>query len=79
MDNGLKTAISILGSGANLARKLNVTKATVYSWQGVTPMPWIKRVSDVTGIPMLELHPDTREALEVERLRWQAEADENRE
>ena len=72
MDQGYKKAIAVSGNAAKLARELQITKANVYRWLGVIPIFWIKRVSEVTGIPMLELHPDTRaalaEAIDVDRL-----------
>ena len=45
------------GSMAELARKLNVTRAAVAHWQ-VVPFRHLKSISKMTGIPRRKLRPD---------------------
>lgn len=65
MENGLKKAIEVCGSGAALAKKLNLTKNAIYNWD-VIPWARIEQVADVTGLPILSLHPTLRAALKSE-------------
>ncbi|PCI86657.1 MAG: hypothetical protein COB24_08990 [Hyphomicrobiales bacterium] len=62
MDNGFKQAIKYSGSGAGLARLINITKNAVYAWKGLIPFAWLERVALVTGLPIYSLHPVLREA-----------------
>lgn len=50
---------------SDLARALNVNKATVTRWaQGEIPPERLAEVSEATGIPARELRPDLAEAFD---------------
>ncbi|NRA88539.1 MAG: helix-turn-helix domain-containing protein [Rhizobiales bacterium] len=57
MENGLKKAIQAAGNKSKLARKLDLTKGYISRWDAI-PLKWVKRVSEVTGLPAEQLHPD---------------------
>ena len=76
MDSSLKKAISVSGSGAALARKLDLGKCAVNRWR-VIPWGRLPCVADATGLSILTLRPELRDALlkhDAGRLRqWEAE------
>tara|TARA_Y100000310_G_scaffold318285_1_gene372151 strand:- start:11 stop:211 length:201 start_codon:yes stop_codon:yes gene_type:complete len=54
---GLRRAIKAVGTKAELARKIGVSRTTVLNWD-VVPVRRLKVVSRVTGIPARMLRPD---------------------
>ena len=59
MDIGLKRAIEVVGTAAALAKKLNITRTAVYRWNEI-PRKRLLQVSEITGLPITDLHPDFR-------------------
>lgn len=59
MDIGLKKAIEVVGSAAALAKKLKITKGAVSRWNEI-PRKRLLQVSEITGLPITDLHPDFR-------------------
>lgn len=57
--DGLVEAIRRAGSGAELARKLGLTRFAIHQWKlsGV-PAERVPAVSRITGVPLHELRPD---------------------
>lgn len=62
MKNGLEKAIQIAGNKTKLAKKLGLTKGYISRWDAI-PIKWVRRVSEVTGLPAEQLHPDFRKLL----------------
>lgn len=79
MDSGFLKVTEVVGSRYRLAQILGITKNAIYKWGDEIPPQWVERVSEVTGVPLLELRPETREALRIERLNWPPMAVENKE
>ena len=57
MDNGLKLVIEAVGSRAELARRLGLSRQAMHCWVRV-PLNRLKLVSRITGIPAAVLRPD---------------------
>ncbi|MGL1919922.1 MAG: Cro/CI family transcriptional regulator [Hyphomicrobiales bacterium] len=77
MDIGLRAALDATNTKQNLAKLLGVSTSYITRWGEFVPKKWVEDVSRVTGVPLLELRPETREALRVERLNWPPRAVEN--
>lgn len=71
MDIGLRAAIDAAASKQKLAILLGVSTSYITRWGNFVPKKWAERVSLATGVPLLDLRPETRNALAVERLNWQ--------
>lgn len=56
-ENALNRAVAAVGTRANLARRLGISRAAVAQWR-VTPIRRVREVSEITGIPIGELCPD---------------------
>jgi DNA-binding transcriptional regulator YdaS (Cro superfamily) len=56
-ENALDRAIAAVGSRAELARRLQISRAAVAQWR-VTPIRRVREVSEITGVPIGELCPD---------------------
>lgn len=53
----LYDVLAAVGSWAELARQLGITRAAVHAWQSV-PIRHLRQVSLITGIPRDKLRPD---------------------
>jgi hypothetical protein len=68
MDNGLKLVVSAVGSRAELARRLGISKQAAYAWSRI-PHSRLEDVSRVTGIPTAQLRPDLFQLFKPKRTR----------
>jgi transcriptional regulator with XRE-family HTH domain len=55
-------------SFADVAKGLGITRQAVSGWHAV-PAEWVKKISDLTGIPPHELRPDLYDATPPKRRR----------
>jgi biotin operon repressor len=56
-DTVLYEVLAAVGSWAELARQLGITRAAVHAWQ-TTPIRHLRDVSRISGIPREKLRPD---------------------
>jgi len=62
MDTGLTEALRAIGSAAQLARALNITRGAISQWEKV-PAERVIEVERVTGVSRTVLRPDLYEGL----------------
>ena len=58
MNDGLKQAISKIGSAAELARLLGISPQAVSQWGGVIPELRARQIEEILGISRHKLRPD---------------------
>jgi DNA-binding transcriptional regulator YdaS (Cro superfamily) len=63
MDPAITKAIEKMGSAAKLAAALGITRSAVSQWRWI-PGKHIRRVAEVTGIPLAELMDESDPASE---------------
>lgn len=60
-DDALNEAIQAVGGYTDVGAALGISPSAVHQWRK-TPLHWVKRLSEISGVPTWRLAPDHYDA-----------------